>query len=108
MIDRRQLVIGGLAGLLTPALSHAQPNNRPAGGNGAQAAGGGNANAAGGAQNLPGGQSGELGSRLGGQRQGNTQQQQMPNPYRRGGIRVPKVDFLAALMPGDNLVEIDL
>jgi uncharacterized caspase-like protein len=79
MIDRRQLVVGGLAGLLVPALAGAQSGRAPGGGNagGGQTAGGGN-NAAGGAQNLPGGQTGELGSRLGGQRQGNMQQGQMP------------------------------
>jgi uncharacterized caspase-like protein len=84
MIDRRQLVIGGLAGLLTPALANAQ-QGRPAGPAPAPppapaAGGGNNNNAAGAAQNLPGGQSGEIGSRLSGQRQGNMQQQQMPNP----------------------------
>ena len=62
MIDRRQLVIGGLAGLIAPAMARAQPTPGPPGGGPAPApapAGGG------GAQNLPGGQSGTLGSRLG-------------------------------------------
>ena len=85
MMDRRQLVIGGLAGLLTPALADAQ-QGRPGGPAPAPppapAAGGGNNNPAGAAQNLPGAQSGEIGSRLGGQRQGNMQQEQMPNPQR--------------------------
>ena len=65
MIDRRQLVIGGLAGLIAPAMAARAARRGPPGGGTAPAAGGGNA-AAGGAQNLPGGQSGELGSRLGG------------------------------------------
>ena len=66
MIDRRQLVIGGLAGLALPGLGHAQPAPPPpqGGGGPAPAPAGGNV-AAGGAQNLPGGQSGTTGSRLG-------------------------------------------
>jgi uncharacterized caspase-like protein len=74
MIDRRQLMIGGLAGLLGPALADAQQGgNQPPGGP---------AGSAGGAPSPPSGQSGELGSRLGGRDygQGNVQQQQMPNP----------------------------
>jgi uncharacterized caspase-like protein len=83
MIDRRQLVIGGLAGLLTPALADAQ-QGRPGGPAPAPppapaAGGGNNNNAAGAAQNVSGGQNSELGSRLGA-RQSNMQQQQMPNP----------------------------
>ena len=61
MIDRRQLMIGGLAGLALPGPGHAQPPPPPGGGG--PPAGGGNV--AGGTQNLPGGQSGNLGSRLG-------------------------------------------
>jgi uncharacterized caspase-like protein len=77
MIDRRQLVIGGLAGLIVPAVAHAQPAPPRPGGGGPQPTGGG-ANAAGGAQGLPGGQNGALGSRLGGRDSnlGNTQPQQ--------------------------------
>jgi uncharacterized caspase-like protein len=80
MIDRRQLVIGGLAGLVVPAAAPAQPGG-PRPGDGRPAAGGG-VNPAGGAQGLPGDQSGSLGSRLGGREsnRGNNQQQQMPNP----------------------------
>jgi uncharacterized caspase-like protein len=82
MLDRRQLMIGGLAGLMAPALVQAQPP-RPAGG--PQPAGGNNNNGpAGGAQNLPGGQNGqggEIGTRLGGQRQASgRQQQRMADP----------------------------
>lgn len=88
-IDRRQLLIGGLAGLALPAIAAAQPGgNRPAPAPPAPppapAAAGGNANNganAGNAQNLPGAQNSELGTRLGA-RQGNMQQQQMPDPQR--------------------------
>ena len=89
-MDRRQLLLGGLAGLALPAIASGQPGgNRPAPAPPAPppapAAAGGNNNAgsnAGNAQNLPGGQGGEIGSRLGGQRQGGMQQEQMPNPQR--------------------------
>lgn len=88
-IDRRQLVIGGLAGLLAPALVQAQSGNRPAGGAPPPppppaSGGGNNNNAAGAAQNLPGGQNSELGTRLGAREgsPGNNQQMQMPDPQR--------------------------
>jgi uncharacterized caspase-like protein len=74
MIDRRQLMVGGLAGLIAPALGHAQPPRAPVGGGPAPA--GGNAGA--GPQNLPGGQDGNLGSRLGQQAQTDRQTRQPP------------------------------
>lgn len=92
-IDRRQLLIGGLAGLIVPASAGAQPGGNRPGGNAPApppAAGGGNNNGA--AQNLPGGQSSEIGSRLGGQRQGNMQQGQMPNP------RTPQPPRISAMI----------
>lgn len=98
MIDRRQLVIGGLAGLIAPALVHAQPGGGPAGGapgGGAGPAPGGGNNPAGGAQNVSGGQGGTIGSRLGGQRatsQRSTQQQQMP------GQQAPQPPRISALI----------
>ena len=90
MIDRRQLMIGGLAGLIAPASLQAQPGGPRPGGAGPPA-GGGNNNAAG-AQGLPGGQGGTIGSRLGGQRQGNSQQEQMP------GQQTPQPPRISALI----------
>lgn len=67
MLDRRQLMIGGLAGLVLPAIAHAQPGGGrpPAGGPPAGGTGGGSQNGVGGAQgNLGNGQASRLGNQV--------------------------------------------
>ena len=80
MIDRRQLVIGGLAGLIAPALAHAQPGGGPGGGPGGPGPGG--AGPGGGPQGNPGGQGGQPGDRRDASRdqQGGQGQQQLQPP----------------------------
>jgi len=84
MIDRRQLMIGGLTGLLAPALVRAQPGGGPGGGPGGPGPGGG---LGGGPQGNVGGQGDRSGAQPNERRDGPRDQQagqsqQQPQPPR--------------------------